>query len=153
MTISKKLLFVSMLTASITAINAVSMDGVDTNLLTPYVEKAQHAFAVAHETVQWQDHGAQEILVTGKPIAKKLYTAQKSILKGIKKELKRTAKLQKNSDAQTYLEAQKLYKAFKHLVYKSWKKSVKARYQETKKSNDPHAWGWIHHYKLVVGSC
>jgi hypothetical protein len=149
MTISKKLLLITSLVAG-NFINAVSLENFDTNLLTPYVEKAQSAFRTAHETIQWLDHGPREILVTGKPIAKKLYKAQKAILKDIKKELKHsTVQLQKNGEPQAYLEAQQLYKAFKHLVYKSWKKNVKARYQETKKSNDPHAWGWIHNYKLI----
>jgi hypothetical protein len=149
MTILKKLLFITSLIVG-NSIYPASLHTFDANLLTPYVEKAEHAFAVAHETIQWLDHGPREILVTSKPIAKKLYSAQKSILKSIKKELKHTAQLQKNSDLGAHAEAQQLYKAFKHDVYKSWKTRVKAGYQESKKSNDPHAWGWIHHQKLIV---
>jgi hypothetical protein len=149
MTTLKKLLFIPAL-ISVTLAHAVSLDGFDTSLLTPYVEKAQHAFSVANETIQWLDHGPREILVTGKPVAKKLYSAQKSILKSIKKELKSTAQSHKNINPDAYSEAHQLYKAFKHCVYKPWKECVKARYQESKKSNDPHAWGWIHDYKLIV---
>ena len=153
MTISKKLLLTSMLAFITTVISAVSMEGFDTNLLTPYIERAEHAFRSAHDTIQWLDHGPQEILVTGKPIAKKLYSAQKAILKYIKKDLKDTAEYHKNNNPQFYIEAQQLYKAFKHLVYKSWKKRVKAQYRESKKSDDPFAWGWIHHQKLIVEQC
>lgn len=153
MTISKKLLLMSILASITTFVGAVSMEGFDTNLLTPYIERAEHAFRSAHDTIQWIDHGPHEIMITGKPIAKKLYSAQKAILKYIKNDLKRVAKHHKDNNPQFYTEAQQLYEAFKQLVYKSWKKRVKTQYQESKKSDDPFAWGWIHHQKLIVEQC
>lgn len=149
MTISKNLLFVGLLITNITAINAVSLEGFDTTLLEPYTQRAQRVSQLMHDTLQFEDHGSREIIWTGKTFAKKLYIVQKKALKTIKRELKLNAKELKDGDQQSYLAACQLHKAFKHLVYKSWKKRVKARYQETKKSNDAHAWGWIHHYKII----
>jgi hypothetical protein len=149
MTTSQKSLFIAAMILGNLAY-ASSLDSFDTSLLTPYVEKAEHAFGIAHETIQWLDHGSREILVTGKPIAKKLYSAQKAILKSIKKELKHTSQRCKNTNPNRYDESHQLYKAFKHLVYKPWKKQVKARYQESKKSNDPHAWGLDTSLKLLL---
>ena len=147
-TIIRSLIISSSLIANL--IHPASLDSFDTNLLTPYVERAQHAFEVAHETIQWLDHGPHDILVTGKSIAKKLYSAQKAILKCIKNELKYASQPQKDINPNPHSQTHQLYKAFKHLVYKPWKKRVKARYQESKKSDDPHVWGWIHHQKLVI---
>lgn len=144
MTISKKLLSISILASITTIMSAVSMEGFDSSALTRYIERAEDAFCSAHNMIQWIHHGPHEIIISGKYIAKDLYVAQKAILKYIKRYLKRIADSHKDGDLQTYCEQQQLYEAFTHWVYKPWKKRVKAQYQESKKSNDPHAWGWIH---------
>ena len=154
MTISKKVLSLSILACMTMIMNAVSMDDFDSAALTPYIERAEDAFCSVHDMIQWIHHGPHEIIISGKRIAKDLYVAQKAILKYIKKDLKHTAQLHKDGDLQIYHEKQQLYEAFKLWVYKSWKKRVKAHYQESKKSNDFHAWGWIHmRQKLLIEKC
>lgn len=148
MTISKKLLLIASLIVG-NFVNAVSLEGFDTTLLEQHTQRGQRVLQLMHDTLQFEDHGEKEIIWTGKTFAKKLYPVQKKALKSIKRELKLNAKELKDGNPQEYLAACQLHKAFKHLVYKSWKKSVKARYQETKKCNDPHAWGWIHCYKII----
>lgn len=146
MTTLKKLLFIPALISG-TLAHAVSLDGFDTNLLSPYIEKAQDAFYRVDGTIHLLDHGYNEINITpNKSLAKKLYPLHKAILKSIKKDLKSTAQRNKSSNPQ----AHQLYKAFKHWVYRPWKKRVKELYQESKKINKADAWQWIDDYKLIV---
>ena len=123
MTNLKKLLLTSLLSFIIATVHAVSMEGFDTSLLIPYINKAQQALIQVTDEVEdkiiqqgglhWQGPTYQEIL----------YPLQKEALKAILKELKYTALISKNSDQVTYRTACQLYKAFKYIVYKNWKKT------------------------------
>ena len=148
MTISKKLLSIGFLASITTIISAVSMKGFDSSLLTTYIQRAEYELQSVHNALENTTYGPRHVF-TGKAFAKKLYVAQKALFKSIKKELKLLAELQKYNERYLYLEAQQLYKAFKHWVYKSWKKRVKAHYKEAKNSNDPAAWEWIHQQNLL----
>ena len=148
---SKKLLSISFLACMTMIMNAVSMEDFDSAALTPYIERAEDAFCSAHNMIQWIHNGPREILISGKHIAKNLYGAQKAILKYIKRDLKRRTRSHKDGDSEI---CHQLYYAFNNWVYKPWKKRVKAQYEQSKKSNDPHVWGWIHmRQKLLIEKC
>lgn len=155
MNFSKKLFFIGMIATSITAINAVSLDGFDTALLTPYIQRAERLLELMNNTLQFEDHGSREIIWSGKAFAEKLYPVQKKALKTIKRELKLDAKkLKHDDDQQLYFAACQLHKAFKKLVYKPWKKSFKAQY-ETSKNNDLSQtadWDWLHGQRLPLNA-
>jgi len=108
MTIAKTLIVATcILTASLT--QAVSMENFDRSTLAPYTRRAQEALDTNKATATTK--------------FKKTYSAQKSNLKVILKELKHNAKNLKQDDRALWLPARQLYKAFKHDVYENWKKT------------------------------
>ncbi len=122
MTILKKILLASMLASMATFMSAVSMEGFDPSLLNPFLVQAQNAL----------DNTAQELenkinkeggLYWKDSYTDLLYPLQRAALKAIVKQLKYAAVSLKDGDKTTYRTARQLYKAFKHTVYKSWKKT------------------------------
>ena len=121
MTILRKLLLTGAFIAT-GMTHAVSMKGFDINLLNPYIQRAHMSFA----SIVYR-HGDSRIdastIVKDKKFYKNLYKIQKAALKVILKELKHAAEDLKKSDKALWLPARQLYKAFKHGIYRNWKKT------------------------------
>ena len=119
MTILRKTLLAGAFIATSIA-QAGSMNGFDVTTLNPYIKQAEEALnqglANAHYRISTEEVATQNY-------EKLIYTYQKAALKTICKELKRAAKDLKKSDKSLWLPARQLYKAFKHDVYKNWKKT------------------------------
>ena len=122
MTISKKLLFVSALICTTLFAQGVSMEGFDTSILNPYILEAQTT--LDQTAVQLEDEINQQggLYWMESSYAERLYPLQKKALKNILEKIKHSAEFKKN-DPIAYKTARQLYKAFKHSVYKSWKKA------------------------------
>ena len=122
MTISKKILMSSTLACMVTFISAVSMKGFDPSLLNPFLVQAQNALDnTAQELENKINKGAG--LHWRDSYTDLLYPLQRAALKAFVKQLKYAAVSLKDGDQTMYKTARQLHKAFKHTVYKSWKKT------------------------------
>lgn len=119
-TLRKMLLMGAFIATGMT--QAVSMKGFNITQLYPYIQRAQMSFALIAYRHGDSRQDASTI-VKDKEFYKKLYKNQKAALKVILKELKHTAKDLETFDKTLWLPARQLYKAFKHGVYKNWKKT------------------------------
>jgi hypothetical protein len=120
MTISKKLaLTAALLVGSAGITNAISMMGFDYKSLNPLVERSRKAV----DSVTSSLNAIKSACTDVKAYAKNLYTQQKNALKLIKAELKQAYKASKVSGQASWFADKQLYKAYKKLVYKNWKKT------------------------------
>ena len=122
MTISKKLFIsaiaISGLIAGVTQASS-SMMGFDYSLLKPSIAQSKKAIA----EVATKCYNSKVAFRDIKVFAKNLYNQQKNALKAIKSELKQAYKNAKLKGLSTWFTQRQIYKAYKTLVYKNWKKN------------------------------
>jgi hypothetical protein len=120
MTISKKLALTAIiLIGSAGIVHATSMIGFDYKLLTTLIEKSKKAVDAVTKSL----NATKATCTDAKAFAKNLYNQQKDALKLIKAELKQAYKTAKLENKPNWFADKQLYKAYKKLVYKNWKKT------------------------------
>ncbi len=93
--------------------------GFDYSLLKPLVARSKQAVDAIEQSL----NATKSACIDTKAWAKNLYEQQKNALKLIKVELKQAYKVAKASGVASWLSQKQLYKAYKKLVYKNWKKT------------------------------
>ncbi len=131
MTTLKRLLFAGAIVAT-SMTQAVSMKGFDATLLNPYILEARVNLEQVAEQFKYDDHGFVKTMWTSVKFAEALYPRQKAALKIPLKKLKHNALALKKGDKALWLPARQLYKAFKHNVYRGWKKDFKNQFKKAK---------------------
>ena len=121
MNISKKLaLTAALFVGSANMIHATDpMIGFDYKLLTTLIEKSKKAVDAVTKSL----NATKAACTNAKAFAKNLYNQQKDALKLIKAELKQAYKTAKLENKANWFADKQLYKAYKKLVYKNWKKT------------------------------
>lgn len=146
----KKLFFIGIITSATGIAQAVSMQNFDSSILDSYIIKAQADFNKVVGQIKYDDHGSQDIMWRRKTHAKTLYPALKAALKVTLKELKHNALYLKETNKAAWLPARQLYKAFKHNVYRNWKKTFKMDYKRSRNCHEPFAWSWLYSQVVTV---
>ena len=122
MNIAKKVLLVGVIASGFAgnaalALSSKYMVGFNTALLKPFVVKSKKGIKAAEESFN------KAICFNAKECAKRLYEQQKNALKVICMELKQTYRSAKLNGSATWFADKQLYKMYKKLVYKTWKKN------------------------------
>ena len=98
---------------------AISHAGFECSLLKPLIARAKKDV----DAIATSLNAVKATCIDAKAFAKNLYQQQKNALKTINAELKRSYKAAKLNGSATWFADKQLYKAFKKLVYKYWKKT------------------------------
>ena len=131
-------LFIASCIATFQSTQPILWENVDYKTFDAYVTKAYTKLNAVHDQLQFENHGPRDIIWTGKVFADALYPQQKAALKILIEELKIVDSHNDN------LHAIPLAEFFNHQVYNPWKQEFKHKYEDSIKSNDTHAWGWVH---------
>jgi len=91
----------------------------DYNVLTPLIERSKEAVNAVATSLS----ATKTVCTDTKAFTKNLYDQQKNALKLIKAELKKAYQAAKRNGKSVWFSDKQIYKAYKKLVYKHWKKT------------------------------